>query len=142
MITINGKSYDGVVIKPDIDDTLEHYGVKGQKWGVRKAIQRMGYKNAQRLAKGIKKKQDKRAAKGKAPKTLKTRNWVHMESNSSDSAVTKRVKNDFNTLNDQEFMSKYKTSKKTYYKRVKKYGDPYKHRVNSTSYKVLRSLTR
>ena len=36
MISVNGKTYDGVVIKPDIDDLLEHHGVKGQKWGHRK----------------------------------------------------------------------------------------------------------
>ena len=43
----------------------------------------------------------------------------------TDSAVTKRVKLDFNRLTDQEFLRKYATSKKVYLKRVLKYGDPY-----------------
>lgn len=43
----------------------------------------------------------------------------------ADSAVTKRVKLDFNVLTDQEFLNKYATSKLTYFKRVLKYGDPY-----------------
>lgn len=43
----------------------------------------------------------------------------------SDSAVTKRVKLDFNMLTDQEFLNKYATSKTVYLKRVLKYGDPY-----------------
>lgn len=141
MITVNGQVYDGVMIKPDIDDLLEHHGVKGQKWGIRKAITRMGNRNAQRLAKRIKRQQKARTAIGLKPKTLKTKNYNHMEISNSDSAVTKRVKNDFNNMNDQEFMNKYKTSKKTYQKRVKKYGDPYKHRINSTSYKVLKKLS-
>ena len=29
---IHGQFYDGIVGKPDIDDALEHYGVKGMKW--------------------------------------------------------------------------------------------------------------
>lgn len=32
MININGQIYDGVMIKPELDDALEHYGVKGMKW--------------------------------------------------------------------------------------------------------------
>lgn len=44
--------------------------------------------------------------------------------NRGDSAVTKRVKKDYNSMPDREFMNKYATSKKTYAKRVQKYGDP------------------
>ena len=43
----------------------------------------------------------------------------------TDSAVTKRVKLDFNRLTDQEFLRKYAVSKTVYLKRVFKYGDPY-----------------
>ena len=45
--------------------------------------------------------------------------------NSNDSAVTKRVKKDYNTMSDREFMNKYQTTKRRYAKRVVKYGDPY-----------------
>lgn len=46
---------------------------------------------------------------------------------STDSAVTKRVKDDFLNMTDKEFSGKYKASKRTYARRVKKYGDPYKN---------------
>ena len=45
--------------------------------------------------------------------------------NVTDSAVTKRVKLDFNKLTNQEFLRKYAVSKTIYLKRVLKYGDPY-----------------
>jgi len=32
MIIIGNQVYDGVSMKPSIDDALEHYGVKGMKW--------------------------------------------------------------------------------------------------------------
>lgn len=41
------------------------------------------------------------------------------------SSTTKKVINNYNKMSDDEFKSKYQTSKKTYAKRVKKYGDPY-----------------
>lgn len=43
----------------------------------------------------------------------------------SDSKTTRRVKNDYNTMSDAEFMRKYSASKETYRKRVNRYGDPY-----------------
>lgn len=53
-----------------------------------------------------------------------------LQYNSFDSKTTKKVKDDFNTLSDQEFFGKYKTSKSTYYKRAMKATkantDPYK----------------
>lgn len=46
-------------------------------------------------------------------------------------------------MDDDQFRNKYYTSKKTYAKRVKrsKTGDPYRDRINSRSYKVLRKIT-
>lgn len=67
---------------------LYHHGIKGQRWGVRRIPEQLGY-------------------------------------NKKDSSVTKRVKKDYNTMSDKEFMKKYQTTKKTYAKRVAKYGDPY-----------------
>ena len=34
--------YDGVIIKPSLDEALEHYGVAGMRWGVRKAEKNAG----------------------------------------------------------------------------------------------------
>lgn len=39
--------------------------------------------------------------------------------------VTKKVIDNFNEMNAQEFMNKYSGSKALYCKRVMKYGDPY-----------------
>ena len=84
MITVNGKVYDGVMMKPDLDDVLEHHGVKGMKWGFRKQkakavnsngtrkkskfdqwAARQAQKNINRSINKQKKKQAKRVAKGK-----------------------------------------------------------------------------
>lgn len=44
--------YDGVILKPDLsDETLEHYGVKGMKWGVRRYEQKGGTKTKKRIKK-------------------------------------------------------------------------------------------
>lgn len=48
-----------------------------------------------------------------------------MVANKYDSAATKRVKDNYNNMSDEEFRRKYQTSKETYRKRVNKYGDPY-----------------
>lgn len=71
---------------------LQHYGVKGMKWGVRKKYKRGDTMDA---------------------------------NDPSDSKTTRRVKNDYNTLSDAEFMRKYSASKERYRKRVNRYGDPY-----------------
>ena len=36
------EEYDGVINKPPLDDVLEHHGVKGQKWGIRKQRPTLG----------------------------------------------------------------------------------------------------
>ena len=43
----------------------------------------------------------------------------------TDSNVTKRVKMDYNLLSNKEFFKKYSGTKRTYKKRVDRYGDPY-----------------
>ena len=60
----------------------------------------------------------------KLPDTMVNRS---MKPDKRDSSVTKKVKNDYNNLTDKQFAAKYQASKKTYAKRVKKYGDPYMH---------------
>lgn len=51
MITVKGQVYDGIMIKPELDDLIEHHSIKSQKLGIRKVITRMENKNAKRLAK-------------------------------------------------------------------------------------------
>lgn len=55
-----------------------------------------------------------------------------------DSSVTKKVKNDYNSMSNKEFKSKYQVSKKRYAKRVEKYGDPY---MNSPLAKAGKKLS-
>lgn len=56
----------------------------------------------------------------------------------SDSIVTKRAKNDYNTMDDKAFFNKYSCSKELYAKRVIKYGDPY---MNSPLAKIGKVLS-
>lgn len=56
---------------------------------------------------------------------------------SSDSSVTKKVKKDLSNLSDSDFRNKYAVSKKTYMKRVDKYGDPYMNAPLAKLGKVL-----
>lgn len=55
----------------------------------------------------------------------------------ADSLTTKRVKNDFNSLSNEIFFKKYSCSKRTYFKRVLKYGDPH---MNSPLAKIGKLL--
>lgn len=86
---------------------LEHFGVKGMRWGVRNS-------SPSRV--------------GKRPDRL--------DPKKSDSEVTKNVKKDYNDLNNRTFFKKYATTKRTYANRVKKYGDPYLHAVEKRSAKA------
>ena len=45
--------------------------------------------------------------------------------NEEISEVTKKVIENFNSMNERESMNKYSTSKRFYAKRLEKYGDPY-----------------
>lgn len=56
----------------------------------------------------------------------------------SDSIVTKRAKNDYNTMDDKAFFNKYSCPKELYAKRVAKYGDPY---MNSPLAKIGKVLS-
>lgn len=97
-------------------DEIYHHGVKGQSWGKRR------YQNPDGSL----------TEEGR-------RHYGYMEARDGDSSVTKRVKEDWAKLDDNQFKNKYRVDKKTYAKRVEKYGDPYKHVQNSGAYKMLQS---
>ena len=88
------------------------------------------------IGRAIYKKKNKPAAQPSVKKETKQVSHYtkdgKMKTHNTDSGITRQVKKDWNNLGDREFKQKYYTSKKTYAKRVEKYGDPYKHRTGNT----------
>lgn len=103
-----------------MDNEFNHHGIKGMRWGVRR------YQN----------KDGSLTSAGK--KRYKSGDHMN-DKDPSDSATTRRVKKDYNSMTDLEFRSKYQTSKETYRKRVNRYGDPY---MNSPLTKLGKSLAK
>lgn len=125
----------GYTPTPDFyNDYIAHYGVPGMKWGVRKAPQRVVSNRVRKAKKSylltdLQKKKPSKSKKDYEVKTSKrdtsSDTSKKMEVSKSDSSVTKKVKNDWNNMDDSQFRAKYKVSKKKYEQRVNKYGDPY-----------------
>lgn len=102
-----------------LENELYHHGIKGQRWGVRR------FQNEDGSLTSAGRKRYKVGDK--------------MDTNDpNDSAVTRKVKRNYNEMTDKEFMNRYKVSKRTYMKRVNKYGDPY---MNSPFSKMGKKLT-
>lgn len=65
-----------------------------------------------------------------------------LESRDSDTEVTKKVKNDYNSLDDDQFQRKYATSKNTYARRVEKHGDPYAKKFSQKDRDIMEARDR
>lgn len=102
-----------------LENELYHHGIKGQRWGIRRFQNEDGsLTSAGRKRYEVGDKMD--------------------ANDPNDSSVTRKVKRNYNEMTDKEFMNRYKVSKKTYMKRVNKYGDPY---MNSPLAKMGKKLT-
>ena len=114
---------------------LSHHGVKGMKWGVRRKykIKANLHDTAAKiydLNSKVYKKTNPMLSKSNAYAAKRSRIIADnirkgKTTTTKSSKTTNKVLNDYAKLNDEQFKKKYKTSKKTYAKRVEKYGDPY-----------------
>lgn len=106
---------------------LYHYGVKGMKWGVRKAAAKVFSMNAKVYKKSNKALASANEQAAKRQETIAKNIKSGNTTTTKSSKTTNKVLDDYANMTDREFKTKYKTSKRTYAKRVEKYGDPFIH---------------
>ena len=66
----------------------------------------------------------------------------YLEKKENMSKVTKKVIDDYNSMSNSEFASKYNCTKLVYRKRVMMYGDPYMNSPLAKVGKILSKLMR
>lgn len=104
----------------DYRDYLMHHGIKGMKWGVRR------YRNNDGSLTDAGKKRYESARRG-----TKFDSHGKMLIRDVDTKTTRRVKKDWNKMDDRSFRQKYQVSKEAYARRVEKHGDPYAKTLKS-----------
>ena len=106
---------------------LYHYGVKGMKWGVRKAAAKVYSMNAKVYKKSNKALASANEQAAKRQETIAKNIKSGKTTTTKSSKTTNKVLDDYANMTNREFKTKYRASKRTYAKRVKKYGDPFIH---------------
>lgn len=113
MIYIEDNSYDGTITKPDLDEAIEHYGVLGMRWGVRKdrtSSGRLGSKTRKKLRKGI----DVSSSRGKVRRRLN--NLEKAKTDFLSDIAAERIKELKNNSKSEKYKQKGKYEKAEKYK--------------------------
>lgn len=135
-------------------EELYHYGIPGQKHGIRRYQNPDGSLTPEGMARyGRKARGREFAAKiydvnAKFYKKMGNRALASMNAAAANrerkiaeeyrkgnvttnrtSATTQRVLSDYRNMSNKEFFSKYKTTRRSYANRVKKWGDPHLYRT-------------
>ena len=122
------------------NDYLEHYGVKGMRWGVQRDRQqaRFGGRRTKKTGSSSSSSSESQAKRKTARfgGRRKVKRPEKLEISDKDTKTTQRVKKDYNEMGNKEFFQRYGATKSTYAKRVAKRGDPYRHRMSTRSGKL------